>query len=240
MKKKFEKFIEGETVNLVIPNLHAVKNSKWASWFNDAKFTRYLTGHGMFPNTKKNQKIILNKMIMANQKKEGLFLLISEKNSEKIVGVCSLSKIDWVNRSAYMAVVIAPERKKNFVFNSVEAKALLTKHAFEKFNLNKIKTSQVLELSEWQKYSFILGYKVEGISRNYFLRDHKYYDVCFHSCLLEDYNKAKKKLGENYWPGKTFFFKMMMQYPKGDVYKKISKLIKKENEIYENKLNKII
>ena len=58
-----------------------------------------------------------------------------------------------------MAVIMSPFRKKDFVFNSVETKALLTKHAFEKLNLNKVRTSQVLELAEWQKYVICLDIK---------------------------------------------------------------------------------
>ena len=60
-----------------------------------------------------------------------------------------------------MTIVTSPFRKKKFLFNSVETKSLLTKHAFEKLNLNKIRTSQLLELSEWQKYSNLFGFKVE-------------------------------------------------------------------------------
>ena len=148
-------------------------------------------------------------MIEANKEKTGLFLLMAEKKNHKLIGVCSLSKIDWVNRSAYMAIVMSPFRKRNFVFNSVETKALLTKHAFENLNLNKVRTTQVLELAEWQKYSNLFGYKVEGILRNHYLKGNKYYDVCLHSCLLEDYLKCKKKLGENFWPGKERLFELM-------------------------------
>lgn len=239
MKKNLDVFITGETIDLVAPNKSLVKKSNWHNCFNNDKFTKYLTGHGLYPNTLANQLEFVEKMINSNKKKESLYLFISEKK-KKIIGVAALSKIDWTNRSAYMSIVISPERHKNFIFNSVEAKALLTKHAFEKFNLNKIKTSQVLELSEWQKYSFLLGYKVEGISREYFLRNNIYYNVCFHSCLLSDFLIAKKKLGENLWPGKKKFFQIMMRLPKADIYKKISKIIYKENLLYEQKIKKFL
>ena len=190
--KKYQVFIKGETVDLVIPNKYAVEKTQWHNWFNNEKFTRVLINHGLFPNTIDNQKLVLKKMIESNKNKEGLFLLMAEKKNHKLIGVCSLSKIDWVNRTAYMAIVTSPFRKKNFLFNSVETKALLTKHAFEKLNLNKIRTSQLLELSEWQKYSNLFGFKVEGIFKNHYLKDNKYYDVCMHSCLLDDFLKSKK------------------------------------------------
>lgn len=237
---KYQVFIEGETVDLVVPSKHAVEKTEWYNWFNNVKFTKYLIHHGLFPNTIDNQKIVLKRMIESNKKKIGLFLLIAEKKTHRLVGVSSLSKIDWINRSAYMAVIMSPFRKKDFVFNSVETKALLTKHAFEKLNLNKVRTSQVLELAEWQKYSNLFGYKVEGIARSHYLKDNKFYDVCFHSCLLKDYLKYKQKLGENFWPGKKIFFKMMLKYPRGDVYEKIKKSISIQNDIFDKKVEKII
>jgi len=238
--KKYQVFIKGETVDLVVPNKFAVEKTQWYNWFNNEKFTRILINHGLFPNTVDSQKIVLKKMIEANKEKTGLFLLMAEKKNHKLIGVCSLSKIDWVNRSAYMAIVMSPFRKRNFVFNSVETKALLTKHAFENLNLNKVRTTQVLELAEWQKYSNLFGYKVEGILRNHYLKGNKYYDVCLHSCLLEDYLKCKKKLGENFWPGKERLFKLMLKFPKGDIYEKVKKRIALENKIFDKKVEKIL
>ena len=139
-----------------------------------------------------------------------------------------------------MAAVVSPFRKKNTVFNSLETKALLTKHAFEKLNLNKVRTSQLLELAEWQKYSNLFGYKVEGIFRNHYLKGNKYYDICLHACLLEDYLKSKKKQGENFWPGKKRLFEIMLKFPKGDIYERVKKAISSENKIFDKKVEKIL
>ena len=55
---KYQVFIEGETVDLVVPSKHAVEKTEWYNWFNDAKFTKYLIHHGLFPNTINNQKLV--------------------------------------------------------------------------------------------------------------------------------------------------------------------------------------
>ena len=108
---KYQVFIEGETVDLVVPSKHAVEKTEWYNWFNNVKFTKYLIHHGLFPNTIDNQKIVLKRMIESN-KKNGLFLLIAEKKLISWSDVSSLSKIDWINRSAYMAVIMSPFRKR--------------------------------------------------------------------------------------------------------------------------------
>ena len=238
--EKYEKFITGETVNLVIPNKFAVNTTDWFSWFNNEKSTKYIPNHGLFPNTRENQMQTLEKMIKANKNKTGLYLLIQKKNSDHIIGIVSLSTIDWINRSAFLAIIMAPETNRDIVFNSLEAKALLTQHAFEKLNLNKVRTAQVIDLSDWQKYSYFFGYKVEGVMRAHYKKDNKYYDMCFHSCILEDFVKMKKIFGKNIWPGKAKFFKLMLNFPKENIYKKIKKIIDQENKKYENKIKKLI
>ena len=162
-----------------------------------------------------------------------MFLLIVCKDTKKLIGVTALSIIDWINRSAYLSIIISPERKKNFIFNSVETKALMTKHAFDKLNLNKVRTTQVLELSEWQKYSHFFGYKVECVLKSHFLKYHKMYDFCFHACVLHDYLKVRKKLEKLFGQVKRIL-KIMLNYPKGYLYKN-KKNIDKENLSYQKK-----
>lgn len=238
--EKYEKFIIGETIDLVIPNKYAVKNTDWFNWFNNEESTKYLADHGLFPNTRENQMNTLKKMIEANKKKSGLFLLIKKKSSQHIIGISSLSKIDWVNSSAFLAIVMSPKVNRDVIFNSLEAKALLTQHAFEKLNLNKVTTGQVIELSDWQKYSYFFGYKTEGVMREHFKKNNKFYDVCFHSCILKDFIREKKKFGKNIWPGKEKFFQLMLNFPKENIYKKIKIIIDDENDKYQRKIRNLI
>ena len=238
--KNYEEFIKGETIDLVIPNKFAVRNTNWFSWFNNEESTKYLANHGLFPNTRESQMKTLERMIQSNKKRTGLFLLIKKRSSNNIIGISSLSQIDWINSSAYLAIIMSPEKNRDIIFNSLEAKALLTQHAFEKLNLNKVRTSQVIELSDWQKYSYFFGYKTEGIMRAHFKKNNKFYDVCFHSCILSDYIKIKKKFGKNIWPGKENFLKLMMKFPKENIYEKIKKIIETENNKHQRKIENLI
>ena len=51
-KDKFEIFLEGEIVNLVILNEKIAQNSDWYSWLNYKKNTELLQ-QGRFPNSRK-------------------------------------------------------------------------------------------------------------------------------------------------------------------------------------------
>ena len=76
--------------------------------------------------------------------------------------------------------------------------------------------------------------------RAHYKKDNKYYDMCFHSCILDDFIKMKKIFGKNIWPGKAKFFKLMLNFPKENIYRKIKKIIDHENKKYENKIKKLI
>ena len=72
---KFQKFIEGETIDLVIPNKEAVNNTEWFNWFNKKKSTKYLAVHGLFPNTREDQNEILKRMLNSNKKKNWIIFI---------------------------------------------------------------------------------------------------------------------------------------------------------------------
>ena len=66
-KRTYKVFIEGELINLCIPNEEAIELDGWADWFNDLQNQKN-TRHGIFPNTSQNQKKIF-KRLKTNSKK---------------------------------------------------------------------------------------------------------------------------------------------------------------------------
>lgn len=238
MKRKYEIFIPGETVDLVLPNKNAIEQDNWHSWFNDRQH-KFLIHHGSFPNTKEDQYHRLSKMIEMNKNKEGLFLLIKPKSTNEVIGVTSLSVISWIFNSAYLSVVIGSRKKsKDFFFWSFETKALMTSHAFEELGLQRIHGSQAFDLKEWQKYSILLGFYPEGIQRRSIKKGKNFYDVIIHSCLYEDYLKIKKINQGSYWPGKKKFFDLIKCFPNDDIYTKIKEFNKQISESLIKKIYK--
>lgn len=233
-KMKYKVFISGETIDLVIPNINAIKQDNWADWFNDEDTTRFLGSHGFFINTIHSQKKFLKIALEKNISKTGLFLLIKPKKKNRVVGIISFSKLDLINRVGELALVLNKKKSvdENFLYYGFESKALMTIHGFEKLNLLKIKGGQALALSEWQKFSTLFGYKPDGISKNNFIKNLKTYDVIYSSCDLEDYVKMKTFLGGKIWPGKKKFFEIINKFPKKNIYEEINKLIDKKIGLY--------
>jgi hypothetical protein len=57
--KTFDIFIQGEVVDLCVPNDEIWVLEQWYRWFNNPETTKYLE-QGVFPNSLKNQKNIMS------------------------------------------------------------------------------------------------------------------------------------------------------------------------------------
>lgn len=216
---KYEVFIRGETIDLVIPNERAIDEDGWHSWFNDPEKTRYLE-HGLFPISKEQQRERL--LNIRAHPKDSLVLLVLPKGKDKVVGVASFSIINWQSRSGQFGLVMgSPERLEGALFHGLEAKARLVEHAFEVVGLERVWGQQARELESWQRYQVLFGFRPEGVNRQALRRGLKVFDLVYSACLLEDYLRIKKLRNGKYWPGRKRLLELMRRLPKrslvGDV-----------------------
>ena len=191
--KKFDIFIEGKSVNLIILTRQLAKNSSWYSWLNDKENTNY-TRQGYFPNTKKNQikyfenNITDKKNLMRNHvNKERIQLGIVTKKGNKFVGVISLYNFHFIERSCSVSILIDKKAKLN---NSLqvykESQFLLIDHAFKKLNIRRIEAgASSKQLAELAKKLF--GFEIEGVAREKEFINGKYTDMYYLGLLKSDW-----------------------------------------------------
>ena len=96
-KDKFDIFLEGETVNLVILNDFIAKNSDWYSWLNYKKNTELLQ-QGRFPNSKEKSPknklttTIVNKSLKdVGRFKSSVFIFIFNSSMIRVSALFHLS-----------------------------------------------------------------------------------------------------------------------------------------------------
>lgn len=208
MNDKIDVFISGETIDLCVASDDDWVINQWYKWFNDENVTTYL-GQGVFPNTIEQQKEFLK-----NAGKDRLILMIRPKNENFFIGVISLSSISFSQRQCDTAMVIGKQLDhKDSMYFGLEAKALITQHAFEKLGMERVNSSQVTDLIKWQRTQILFGFQVEGIQRKRFRKGYTSYDVMVSSCLLEDYLVIREERG-SYWPGKSTLYRMMRELPR--------------------------
>tara|TARA_B110000879_G_scaffold56665_1_gene79920 strand:- start:119 stop:877 length:759 start_codon:yes stop_codon:yes gene_type:complete len=224
-KRTYKVFIEGELINLCIPNEEAIELDGWADWFNDLRIQKN-TRHGIFPNTSQNQKKILKEI--KNQLKEAdnmekLVLLVCDKKNNQAFGVVSLQSFNFSNKSAEIAINIGnPELSLMKGMSSLESMALIAEHGFKVMGLERIYAGQPYpNLLRWNKLMEVIGFKTEGITRNTFKRGHDVSDIVLIACNYKDYLILRDIRG-SLWGDLSLIKKALKDQPKLSVAEKIN------------------
>ena len=123
----------GKHVYLRVPEVEDVDKG-WYEWFSDPEITKYLVDR-TFPNTKQKQLNFLSELTTDSSR---LVLLICDINSDEIIGVTSLSNINWVHKYADLGIVIGNSNYRSGNF-AIEAVSLILEIAFQRFNLQNVR-----------------------------------------------------------------------------------------------------
>lgn len=227
MEKIFDVFIEGEVVDLCVPNEEPWVLEQWYCWFNNQETTKYLE-HGVFPNSLKNQKKYYESIA---QSKDRIVLLLKPKKKDYFVGVAALSFIDFAQRQCHFSMVIGRQDDiPDSMFYAMEAKCRMTEHAFDSLGVERINSGQVVDLIKWQRWQILFGYQIEGILRKKFRKGNKVYDVMTSSCIIEDYLKIKDIRNGSLWPGKSKLFELLKLLPKVSMIDKMQEWLCQERD----------
>ena len=235
-KPKLDIFINGEIIDLGIPNLNFVKKSNWFKYLNSKKNTKFLN-YGIFPNTINNQIDFFE-----NSKKDNRIILIILNKLKEFIGIINLSSIDFEKSSAEIALILNQDKKigpvaSNFL-SALEAISLMTIHGFEELGLKRISAGQSIKLDRWQNLMELTGYKLEGINKKKFVKGRQIEDSIMISCLLEDYLVLKKRRGK-LWDNSEKMLERIKKLPKDKSINKFMKLINDLNDSYYKDIFKL-
>ncbi len=184
-------FLEGAIVTLRQPNIEQdIIKGHWHSWFNDPVTTQYLI-HGRFPVNKAQQAEIISRE-MADP--TSLLLVVLDKKTSRHIGVLCLKFINNIIRSAELSIVFGDRSIKGAALESV---ALLTKHAFDRLNLQRISGAQHTDLWQWMNSLELIGYQLEGYHQHYAARNGEKYDVASYAITSERFYDLQKQRGGN-------------------------------------------
>ncbi len=205
-------FLAGETIDLVVPDEAAVDDTDWYAWFNDPEITRYL-GQGLYPNSRSQQQAYLDSVNVPGG--ERIVLLIRAKDVGRVIGVASLSRINWVSRSAETAIVVGERPGTSAsLFYGLEANALLTQHAFDTMGLERVGSGQAMGLAKWLNLLVLFGLRPEGIARGAFRKGSRTEDKILTGCTRADYERVKAARAGAYWPGRRRLLELMRALPR--------------------------
>jgi len=184
-------FLEGDIVALRQPDIgQDIIKGQWHSWFNDPITTQYLV-HGTRPvNRAQQAEIVTDEMADPTS----LLLAVIDKKTSRHIGVICLKFINHIIRSAELSIVFGDRSIKGAALESV---ALLTKHAFDRLNLQRISGAQHADLWQWMNSLELIGYQLDGYHQHYGIRNGKKYDVASYAITSDRFYNLQKHRGGN-------------------------------------------
>jgi hypothetical protein len=186
-------FISGEKIDLCVPQEEDF--DQWASWFNDQAITKFLV-HGKYPNTVDQQRTFYRKAI-----ESGRFIALIKTKDKSLLGVISLSEINFEKQSSQIALV-CPVKSKQAIYAPLEAMALCTQHAIKRIGVTYIWAGQAYPgLLKWVKNLELIGYKTDGVFPREFKHGLTVSDAIRTSITKDRFLSLTIQRSGNLWPG---------------------------------------
>jgi len=166
-------------------------------WRNDYKIRKFCRQHTLI-DIYSQQEWLIEQVENPKIKMFGVGIFDSKTNPKDLtlaptidVGVCGLTSIDFINRSAEFSLYIAPEhQKKGYGKKALE---LLLKHGFEDWNLERI-WGETYDKNPASKTFEIVGMQKEGTLKNSYFREGKYIDSHIYAILKDDYFLGNERI----------------------------------------------
>lgn len=143
------------------------------SWLDNPEICKY-TSHAVFPASRQE---VNNKILRL-----GIY------GRYGLIGVISLQRIDWVNRSAELAILVGGKQPESKGIGK-QACALMCHHGFDMLNLHRIYLGTHQDNIGMQKVAESLGMKLEGRTRQAFYKHGQYADILHYGLLKEEFMK---------------------------------------------------
>jgi RimJ/RimL family protein N-acetyltransferase len=151
-------------------------------WFNDPDVTRTLLTYR--PQTLRVEEAFLDRV---GQSEHDLVLGVVVRETDGLVGVTGLHKIDFRNRHGSFGISIGEKAEWGKGYGT-EATWLVVKHAFETLNLNRV-WLHVHEFNLRGRRSYEkVGFRQEGVLRQDCYRDGRYWDTFVMAVLREEWD----------------------------------------------------
>ena len=112
--------------------------------------------------------------------------IVSEENENQILGLVSLTNINYLNQSAIFHIMIGNEEYQGKGIGTFATKEILN-HAFNNLNINRVELLVLKQNTRAINLYKKVGFIQEGIKRQCIFKNGKFVDVVMMSLLREDY-----------------------------------------------------
>ncbi len=178
-------FLAGEHIDLRPLELADVSD-RYLHWFHDEEVCRY-NSHHRFPMSAE----ALHAYVQSTQSsRDRLVFAIIDKETGTHIGNVALQSIDWIARSAELAILIGEKASWGKGIGR-EACRLMIKHGFVELNLNRLWLGTMEKNIGMQKVAEALGFVREGVARQANYKDDAFSDGYLYGLLHSEYDSKR-------------------------------------------------
>jgi RimJ/RimL family protein N-acetyltransferase len=181
-------FLKGKKIYLTILSERDVSDN-YVNWLNDKEVCRD-NSHATFPNTHSKTISYIRRL---EKSKDEVAFAIRWKRNDAHIGNIAMKKIDIINRSAELAIIIGDKKYWGKGVGS-EAYQLLLEYGFNTLNLNRISSGQTISNTGMIRVCEKMGMKKEGKLREVLYKNGEYLDAAIYSILKKEYDKLKRQI----------------------------------------------
>lgn len=186
-------FITGERVDICAPTDQDF--GVWASWFNDPAITRFLP-QGKLPHTEAQQRAWY-----ADAVASGRFIGLIKSKGARLLGVVSLSQIDYERRDCQYGIV-CPVREADARNAALEALTLTVSHAMDHLRMDRVWAGHAFPgLDRWMLKQELIGFFCEGMLSSSGGSDDLFRCAARTALTRSRYERLKIARGGRLWPG---------------------------------------
>jgi len=167
----------GKKINLVALEEESLTTLK--NWRNNPNLRKYFREHREINNYMQENWF---KKIMSDPNQFNFEI----RKEDVLIGHCGLYYINWIARHGEFGIYIGNEEYRNGGYGS-DALRTLINYGFEQLNLNKIWCEVYSNNQSVDIYRHI-GFKDEGILREHYYADGRYWDSYMLSILKKEFN----------------------------------------------------
>ncbi|MFC4313391.1 GNAT family N-acetyltransferase [Steroidobacter flavus] len=173
----YNPYVVGKRIYLRHPTAADVEG-RWHEWLSDEETTRWL-GVQYWPNCVENQREYYAKEVRSRGR---LVLAIVDIESDRHIGIVSLSGIDWVHGFADIAIIIGEKEFRTGAY-TIEAISLMLRTAFLRLNLRIVKGGYVASNEATQAIMAVFRFREVGRFKKLYWSNGAYADGVV--CMLE-------------------------------------------------------
>jgi RimJ/RimL family protein N-acetyltransferase len=156
------------------------------TWINDPEVTRTLQMHR--PMNLAAEEAFIERTAKSEHE---VALGIALRADDRLIGTTGLHLIDFKNRSAGFGIEIGEKQEWGKGY-ATEATFLMTRHAFETLNMNRVWLHVHEHNPAGVRAYERVGYRREGVLRQHHFREGRYWDTYVMAILREEWEERRR------------------------------------------------